>query len=155
MVLAVQRLKELSKTGPKLARWTVIYYVSTTLLAIAHSTLLTGLIWRKLFVEADPDALLVSEADQKMVAEREAVKLESVVVDMFNSFVPRNIVDALATNALLAVLIASIIVGYLLKRDSILVRIAKEVETLITVIITFLIKIAPIGVFFLILVSSL
>lgn len=70
---------------------------------------------------------------------------------MFNTFIPRNIVDALATNALLAVLIASIVGGYLAKANSLLVKLAKEVEAMITTIISFLIKIAPLGVFFLIL----
>ena len=64
----------------------------------------------------------------------------------------RNIVDALATNSLLAVLIASIVVGYLIKGpNSVLIKIAKEVAGVITILITFLIKIAPIGVFFLVL----
>lgn len=88
MVLAVQRLKQLSKAGPRLAKWTVLYYVSTTLIAVGHSTLLTGLVWRNQFVEADAEALQVSEADAAMVAEREEVAIDGVVVDMFNSFIP-------------------------------------------------------------------
>ena len=156
MILAVQRLKELSKTGPKLARWTIFYYLSTTLIAIGHSTALTALVWRHRFIEADAGALQVSSADAEMVADREAVAIEDVVVDMFQSFIPRNLVDAFATNALLAVLIASIVVGYLVKGPtSLIVKLSKEVEHIITVIITFLIKIAPIGVFFLILPNCL
>lgn len=81
MILAVQPLKELSKVGPKLAKWTIFYFVSTTLIVIGHSTLLTGLVWRKRFVEAPADALLVSASDAEVVAEREGVKIESVVVD--------------------------------------------------------------------------
>lgn len=75
-----------------------------------------------------------------------------VVVDMFNSFIPKNIVEAFATNQLLSVLITAIILGYMIKGpDSSLLRAIKEVERIITRVITVLIKLAPVGVFFLIL----
>merc|ERR1712000_672303 len=57
----------------------------------------------------------------------------------------------LANDSLLAIVITSIVVGYLLKPGSHILRAVQEVETLIVIIITFLIKLAPIGVFFLIL----
>lgn len=72
---------------------------------------------------------------------------------MFESFIPQNVVYALANDSLLAVLITSIVVGYLLNPGSGILRAVQEVENLIVIVITFLIKLAPIGVFFLILPS--
>lgn len=37
MILAIQRLREMSKGGAVLARWTIGYYVLTTLIAVFHS----------------------------------------------------------------------------------------------------------------------
>lgn len=121
---------------------------------VVHSTILTALVWRNLFQEVGSDSLAVSDSDADTIAEREDTKIEDVVVDMFNSLIPKNIVESLATNALLSVLVASIVVGYLIRdENSTILRLAKEVEKMITTIIGFLIKLAPIGVFFLILSS--
>jgi len=71
---------------------------------------------------------------------------------MFESLIPANVVQALAENSLLAVLVTSVIIGYLIEDpDSPLLKLTKEIEKIVTKIITFLIKLAPIGVFFLIL----
>lgn len=59
--------------------------------------------------------------------------------------------QALSTDSLLAVLITAVVVGYLLETGSAIIRVLEELEVMITKIITFLIKLAPIGVFFLIL----
>lgn len=75
-----------------------------------------------------------------------------VVQDMFDSLIPNNIIAALANNALLSVLVTAIVVGYLIRGpDSSLLRATREVDRIITIVITFLIKLAPVGVFFLIL----
>ncbi|KAK9899307.1 Sodium:dicarboxylate symporter [Cystobasidium minutum MCA 4210] len=154
MILAVQRLREISKGGHILARYTIGFYILTTLVAIVHSTILTALVWRNLFQEVGSESLEVSASDADTVAEREDTKIEEVVVDMFNSLIPKNIVASLADNALLSVLVASIVVGYLIRdKDSTILKLAKEIERMITTIIGFLIKLAPIGVFFLILSS--
>ena len=60
--------------------------------------------------------------------------LHSPVQELVNSFVPRNIVQALAENSLLAVLVVSAIVGYLVKPKGLIVRLAQEVELIVTVI---------------------
>lgn len=101
--------------------------------------------------EVSGDSLAVSEDDQKLIDERKEVEIAVVVAQMFDSFIPANVVHALANDSLLAVLITAIIVGYLLDTKSAIIRVLEEVEVLITRIITFLIKMAPIGVFFLIL----
>lgn len=148
----MQRLKEISNGGHLLARWTIGYYVATTLCAILVSTLLTGLLWNTLFSEVSGDMLQVDTADQETVEDRESVGIDEVVVDMFNSLIPRNIVDALANNELLSVLVASVVIGYLVQGpESIILKLAHEIERIITIIISFLIKLAPVGVFFLVL----
>ncbi|KAF2462331.1 Sodium:dicarboxylate symporter family protein [Lineolata rhizophorae] len=155
MILAIQRLREMSRGGGVLARWTIGYYVLTTLCAVIISIIMVSQVWDGLMTEAGADSLAVAEEDEEEFSEREDVEVHDVVVQMFESLIPANIVDALASDSLLAVLISSIVVGYLIRGpDSPILRATKEVERIITVIITFLIKIAPIGVFFLI-VSNL
>jgi Na+/H+-dicarboxylate symporter len=152
MILAVQRLRAMSgASGKLLARWTVGYYVATTLIAIVISTILTDLVWGRLMQEVSGDSLAVSAEDQELIDERKEVEIATVVSQMFDSFIPSNVVNALATDSLLAVLITAIVVGYLLDTGSAIIRVLEEVEVLITKIITFLIKLAPVGVFFLIL----
>lgn len=68
--------------------------------------------------------------------------------------IPNNVVGAVADDQLLAVLVSAIIVGCLIKGpDSSLLRAVTEVEKIVMKIITFLIKLAPVGVFFLILAN--
>jgi len=154
MILAIQRLRDMSKGGAVLARWTIGYYMVTTLIAVFHSCILVGLVWSKLMVPVTGEALLVSEDDQDVVEDRQAVAIHDVVVDMFESLIPNNIVNALATNSLLAVLVSSVVVGYLIKGpDSSLLRAVNEIEKIITTIITTLIHLAPIGIFHLILAN--
>lgn len=137
--------------GGLLARWAIGYYVMTTLLAIVHSTIAVAVGWVRLMTVMDAEALAVSESDKETIEERESVEIHAVVVQMFESFIPINVVKALAEDSLLAVLVTSCVVGYLIKPKSPLIRVIKEIEDIITVIITWLIKMAPIGVFFLIL----
>ncbi|GAB1315307.1 Amino acid transporter [Madurella fahalii] len=152
IVLAVQRLREMSSGGGGLlARWTIGYYVLTTLLAIAHSTIAVAAGWVRLMTVMDPEDLEAMETEQSAARQRDVVAIHEAVVQMFESFIPNNVVNALAEDSLLAVLVTSVVVGYLLKPNSPLIRVVKEIEDIITVIITWLIKAAPIGVFFLIL----
>lgn len=153
MIMAIQRLRNMTQGGGaagKLARWTVGYYVLTTILAVAHSALLVGLVWSKLFNVVSGSALEVSEEDQELVDERKETAIHDVVVDMFYSLVPNNIVNALATDALLSVLITAIVLGYVIKPGGAIYRAVEEVEVIILRVITVLIHLAPIGVFFLI-----
>ena len=151
MILAVQRLREMTGGGKVLARWTVGYYVATTLLAIVISTVLTDLVWGRLMQEVGEASLQVSKEDAATFKDRENVEIPDVVQQMFDSFIPQNIFHALANDSLLAILITSVVIGYLLNPGSAIIKVLEEIEVLITTIITFLIKIAPIGVFFLIL----
>ena len=152
IILAVQQLKDMAKNGAKLARWTVGYYVCTTCLAIVHSMIMVDLVWRRLMQEVTGDALVVDPDDQETVDERQDTAPHDIVVQVAESFIPSNVVAALAEDSLLAVLVAAIVVGCLIRGpDSSLLRAVKEVERITMIIITFLIKLAPIGVFFLIL----
>lgn len=141
----------MTKGGATLAKWAIGYFVVTTLIAIAHSILLVALVWSKLMQPMDEKSLGIAEKDKKLYEERQAVEIHTVVADMFNSLVTDNPVNSLASNHFLAVLVAAVVVGYLLKPDGSLLRGITELDKLITVIITALIKMAPIGVFFLIL----
>lgn len=153
MIMAIQRLRNMTQGGGKagkLAQWTIGYYIVTTIIAVAHSCLLVGLVWSKLMNVVSGDQLSVAEDDEEMVNERKEVEIHQVVVDMFNSLVPQNIVNALATDSLLAVLVTSVVIGYVIKPGGALMRAVEEVEAIIMRIITVLIYFAPVGVFFLI-----
>lgn len=154
IILAVQTLKQMAKDGAKLARWTVGYYVLTTILAVVHSMILVDTVWRRLMVEVGSDSLAVDGDDQDLIEERASVKPHNIVVQVFQSFIPSNIFAALAEDSLLAVLVTAVVAGCLIRGpDSSLLRGVKEVERIITIVITFLIKLAPVGVFFLILAN--
>ncbi|KAL2264428.1 hypothetical protein VTK26DRAFT_3315 [Humicola hyalothermophila] len=151
IILAVQRLREMSTGGGGvLARWTIGYYVLTTLLAIVHSTIVVSLGWVRLMTVMDPEDLAAMDSDTATEKKEAAAEIHEVVVQMFESFIPSNIAKALAEDSLLAVLVTSVVVGYLLKPTSPLLKVVKEIEDIITAVITWLIKVAPIGVFFLI-----
>jgi hypothetical protein len=101
---------------------------------------------------ADGATLTMTEEEAEDVAERGGMAAHDVIVQVFESFVPNNVAAALANDELLAVLVSAIVVGCLIKGpDSSLLRAVKEIENIVMKIITFLIKLAPIGVFFLIL----
>jgi len=152
IILAVQNLKAMASGGAKLARWTIIYYVGTTCLAIVHSIIMVDLVWRRLMIVADETSLAVDPEDQETIEERADNKAHDIIVQVFESFIPSNVVGAVANDELLAVLVTAVVVGYLLKGpDSPLLRAIREVDRIITIVITFLIYLAPIGVFFLIL----
>ncbi|KAM0330092.1 hypothetical protein ACHAQA_004263 [Verticillium albo-atrum] len=144
MILAIQRLREVAQGAALLAKWTISYYVLTTILAISFSIVMTSQIWEPLMENA---ATGEEESDLDKKAPHE------VVQTLFNTLIPQNVVGALANDELLAVLVTSIVVGYLIKNPatSALLRAVVEIEAMITTVITFLIKLAPIGVFFLIL----
>ncbi|GIZ36937.1 hypothetical protein CKM354_000040200 [Cercospora kikuchii] len=154
IILAVQNLKAMTKGGSKLAKWTISYYVLTTVLAVVHSMILMDLVWSNLMVQADADSLEVAEEDQETIDERASQQPHDIVVTVFTSFIPQNVFQALAEDQLLAVLVTAVVVGCLLKPNSSLLRAIKEIDRIVYVIIEFLIKLAPIGVFFLI-VSNL
>lgn len=145
----------MAREGKALARWTIIWYVSTTCLAVVISMILTDLVWRPLMVEADAESLEVDPTDQETIDERQGNQPHDIVVSVFQSFIPSNIVSALANDELLSVLVASIVVGLMLKPDSSILKAVREIEKIVMKIIAFLIMIAPIGVFFLILSNLL
>lgn len=149
----MQTLKEMVQSGKKLAILTIIYYIATTILAVVHSIILTVHVWVPLMSKAD-DATL-SQTDSKVdTLKEDPVPWYGIIVQVIESFIPSNVVGALANDELLSVLVTSIIVGLMIKGpDSSLLRAVREVEAIITMVIAFLIKLAPIGVFFLILAN--
>ncbi|KAL5923708.1 hypothetical protein ACKVV7_001803 [Pyricularia oryzae] len=155
MILAVIRLKEMTGGGAKLAKWTVGYYVITTIISILVTCLLTGLAWRRLMIEVRGDALAMDDDQKDLVAERSENEPHTVVVTLFRSFITDNIFRSLAEAELLAILIVSVVLGSIINPTGRLIPAIEEVEKMVTKIITFLIKVAPIGVFFLILPNLL
>jgi Na+/H+-dicarboxylate symporter len=95
---------------------------------------------------ADAETIAVSEEQQADIDERGGMAPHDVVVQVFESFIPNNVASVLA------VLVSAIVVGCLIKGpDSSILRAVREIEKIVMWIITFLIKLAPVGVFFLIL----
>lgn len=156
MILAVYKLRVLSRGGRSLATWTIGYYLMTTLLAIVISCIMTAVVWSPLFTEAPEDERVYKADSTYAKSEKATPPLEGVVQQMFQSFVPDNIVYALANNQLLSVLVVSIVVGYLIEDDSSpILKAAKEVERMVTIVVTFIIKCSAFGVFSLILSNIL
>jgi Na+/H+-dicarboxylate symporter len=151
MLLAVTRLREMSEGGSLLAKWVVGYYIITTLISITLSCLMMGLVWAHQFKEVGEESLRMDDEEESSVDTSER-PVHQVVLEMFQSFIPSNVVGAMANDQLLAIIITAIIVGYLIESpQSPIIRVTEEIERMITKIITWLIKMAPIGVFFLIL----
>jgi Na+/H+-dicarboxylate symporter len=150
MLLAVTRLREMTNGGSLLAKWTVGYYIITTLISITLSCIMMGLVWTKQYSVVSDGPLAEENSDS--LPDTTERPIHKVVEEMFFSLIPSNVVKALAEDQLLAVIITAIIVGYLIESPrSPIVRVTEEIERMITKIITFLIAVAPIGVFFLIL----
>ncbi|KFA63824.1 hypothetical protein S40285_07769 [Stachybotrys chlorohalonatus IBT 40285] len=144
MILAIQNIKAISGgKGGKLARWTIGWYLGTTVIAIVHSCLLTGLVWGPMMRNtADPD-YVDEEAEEPLT-------VSQAVVQIFYSFIPNNIVGAFANEQLLSVLITAVVLGFMLPAKSSIMKAVVEIDKIVTTVITWLIQMAPIGVFFLI-----
>ncbi|RMZ00303.1 hypothetical protein D0864_03778 [Hortaea werneckii] len=152
----MQNLKAMTGgDGAKLARWTIGYYVCSTIVAIVQSMILVVHVWKPLMVEVSGAALEVEdESTQEDIDEGSQNQAHDIVVQVAQSFIPSNIVSAIANDELLSVLVTSVVVGLLIKGpDSSLLRAVKEVERIVGIVIAWLIKLAPIGVFFLILAN--
>ena len=152
----MQNLKNMAKDGAKLARWTIIFYVSTTVLAVVHSMILVDLVWRPLMVDVSDNMPELDEEETGDVEESLENEPHDIVVQVFQSFIPKNIVSALAENELLSVLVTAIVIGLLIRgpdEKSSILRAVREIERMVTVVITILIKLSPIGVFSLILAN--
>jgi Na+/H+-dicarboxylate symporter len=122
------------------------------------SCLLVALAWAPMFTVVSDEALGLTQAQIDAADERAEAGGENpphmVVKQMFQSLIPNNVVKALAENQLLSVLVTAVVLGYLIpSRDSVFLKIIIEIEAMIMRVITFLIKLAPVGVFFLILSS--
>lgn len=100
MLLAVQRLRVMSNGGSLLARWTVGYYIITTLVSITLSCLMMGLVWTKLYRPVSQDQLEYDDSDSTVDTSEQ--EIYDVILDMFESFIPSNVVYALANDDLLA-----------------------------------------------------
>ncbi|KAI6854402.1 hypothetical protein KC338_g9270 [Hortaea werneckii] len=156
IISAMQNLKAMTGgDGAKLARWTIGYYVCSTIVAIVQSMILVVHVWKPLMVEVSGAALEVEdESTQEDIDEGSQNQAHDIVVSVAQSFIPSNIVSAIANDELLSVLVTSVVVGLLIKGpDSSLLRAVKEVERIVGIVIAWLIKLAPIGVFFLILAN--
>lgn len=141
-------------TGPRIAKWTIGYFLSLTIFAIIHSILTVSLGWSRLLtvVEGASNATATMGVDGEQSTEpREAVAPHDVIVDIFEQLVPNNLLAPLLDNALLSTMVISLVLGALLGADGALMKVVREVEGLVATVVRFLIKCAPVGVFFLIL----
>lgn len=156
LILAVQRLKQMSGRGASIAKWTLGYYMCFMIIAIVQGTVTGALGCTQLFVAMSPEAM--AEAKEIEASSPEPIETPAktppyqIIVQIFENMVPDNIVDALASDErLLSVMVIALAAGYLLRPTSMFIKVTKEVEELIDSAISFLIRVAPIGVFFLIL----
>lgn len=155
MIVAVSRLRDMADgSGRKLAAWTVGWYVGTTIITIIMSCIMTSLVWGPMFTEVSQDTLNkeLSSGDQEKAAAGEETPPHIAVQTLFRSFITSNIFYSFSNDELLAILILAVVIGYLIpSKDSLVFRFVLELEQMIIRVITFLIKLAPVGVFFLVL----
>lgn len=147
----MQRLKQMSGHGARIAKWTLGYYLGFMMIAIGQSTVAAALGWSRLFVAVQP---LATDTDSGPSAGGNATAMapHEVIVQVFESLIPENIVEAIATDQrLLSVMVIALVVGYVSRPTSLFIQLIKEVEEIVAAVVTFLIRVAPIGVFFLIL----
>lgn len=155
MILAVQQLKEMSRSVPKMARWTIGYYLATTLLAVLSSTFAVVFGWKRLLHPIGPGPAASLADGYVRQDQHKTAAPQDVALSLVKQLVPTNIVDALATDALLSVLVLCVVIGYMLRAGSPLLTVVREVEQIVTVIVGLLVRLAPVGVFFLTLVTML
>lgn len=154
LILAVQRLKQTSGRGALLAKWTLGYYFSFMIFAIVQSTLASSFLWSRLFVRVESvmAGKEVYNLTTGTVNTTAQVPPHEVVVQVFESLIPENLIEAVsADQRLLSVMVIALVIGYLLRPTSIFINVVKEVEELVAAAVSFLLRVAPIGVFFLIL----
>lgn len=135
---------------------TILYYMSTSLLAILVGLVLVNVISPGI-VDGEPikDLLRVSEEQVQATQAKVAGKDASSVADIFLRMVPVNIVQAAAEGQMLGLIVFSILFGYFITRIPEAYAEAQynfwhgtyEIMLKIT---EFIIKFAPIGVFALI-----
>ena len=96
-----------------------------------------------MYTTVGDEDLAIDEADQDTIDERSDNDVTTIVVNIFDSFIPGNIFQALANNQLLAILVTAVVVGALLKPNGPIMRAVVEIDQIVTKIIIFLIKLAP------------
>lgn len=82
MLLAVQRLRTMSNGGSLLAKWTIGFYVTTTLCSIVLSCIMVSLVWEPMFVKVDDEQLKLDSTDTTLPDTKER-PIHTVVIDMF------------------------------------------------------------------------
>jgi Na+/H+-dicarboxylate symporter len=73
------------------------------------------------------------------------------ITKLIAEIVPENILSSMMNNELVAVITVSAVIGYMISEESQLYKLSLEIEKIVSRIIEALIKLSPIGIFFLIL----
>jgi Na+/H+-dicarboxylate symporter len=145
-----------------LAKYTLLWYGCTTLVAATIGAMLARVMIVPLV--SPMDASTVAGLDTSAIkSHREMASNASPTeqaLDLLYSMTPSNILYAAANDNLLGWIVVTLVVGALSQdpnkrtgERSVFVVLAEESERLVRIIISFLIRLAPVGVFSLILPS--
>lgn len=146
MATTSNSLKQLSNAS-SLGKSTVIYYTTTTFLAVITGMLCGFFILGPLLsVMGDFEYNL---PDKPTTPPVEVTPIQQVAT-MFNQLVPKNIFEALGGNNLLGCIMFAIVVGAVVPVDSLLIQASMEVNEAMFNIVSVIIVFTPIGVCFLI-----
>jgi Na+/H+-dicarboxylate symporter len=159
MIMAAHSLSHIPAGAGKIAKNTMVYYLSTTLLSCIE-----GLIICLLFVIPFVKPIDLSKLPQTIsdLADDTGKDLLNKtpldqVVTIFTNLIPTNVFAAFSGNDFMGVIVTGIVIGFLIRdtkeKPSYILKICHEIEHFVAVLIKFLIKVGPIGVFFLILPS--
>lgn len=158
IILAIEKIGDRAGFG-RLGGKTLLYYLCTSLIAI-----LIGLSVVNLFqpgVGSGGEGILVGQDVSAFAAEAEQINAKvgsrtgSDFLDVFRELIPPNIVDAAANGDLLGLIVVSMLVGYFMTKlpnehRATLQRIVEAVYDITLRVTDLVLRLAPIGVCFLI-----
>ncbi|KAJ3064828.1 hypothetical protein HK102_008095, partial [Quaeritorhiza haematococci] len=160
MITSMQELKRIpSGGGSRVAKVGLSYYLITTFAACVEGVVFVYLIMFPLLKPIPEDELLKKFPTFATASTDLDLKTQTItdrITGIFLSLVPVNVVGAMAQNDLLGVIITGIVIGGLLKdggpdNPSIVLKMCAELERIVVVVIKFLIKLAGVGIFSLLL----
>ena len=142
MIQAVQVMKSLKSGGAKkMIKSTVGYYLLTASTASLWGMFVAAVIMR-------PNLGLITLKDVAMTELPPKRTVFEQIQGLFMGFVPSNLVGAFASNQVLAIITIALTIGYLIdKESSPIYKVVVEVEKMVFIVVNFLIKWSPIGIF--------
>ena len=155
MVVAAHSLSKIPQGAKKIASHTLTYYLITTILSCVEGLLISYFFVLPFVQPIDLSKLpqTISDLSSSNSAELTIRTPLQQVMGIFTSLIPTNVFASFAENDFMGVIVTGLVIGFLIRNEkkSPILAMCVEVEGFVTRVIAYLISVAPIGVFFLIL----